>query len=151
MGANKHILAGWGLYLASYILPWSVKPFGGWIFGWYWQLADLLPFFRLVTLEQFGWLELSSTMAVIAGLTMWISPMFLYLLNKGVIETSGFVPLLSFLLALGSGTIKMAFITDHQPPLGILYVVGNLIWIASFYLLYVGFFKKIASNNEIRP
>ena len=148
MGVNKYIIAGWALYLASYILPWSIKPFGGWLHGWYWQLADLLPFFRLITFEQFGWLELSSTMAIIAGLTMWISPLFLYLLNKGVIETSGFVPLLSFILALAAGAIKIIYIADYDPPLGVLYVFGNLLWIASFWMLYTGFAKQIHQNKD---
>ena len=134
--------------MASIFLPWSVKPIGGWLFGWFWQMADFFPFFRLVTLEQFSWLEVSSTMAIIAGMTMWISPLFLYLLNKGVIEISGFVPLLSFILALASGAIKIGFITDHDPPLGILYVFGNLLWIASFWLLYLGFMKRIGVNKE---
>ena len=142
MGANRYIIAGWGLYLASFITPWSEKPFGGWLYGWFWQITDLFPFFRLITFEQFGWLEVSSTMAVLAGMAMWISPMFLYLLNKGVIETSGFVPLFSFILALGSGAIKIAFIADYSSPLGLLYAVGNLLWIASFWLIYIGFAKR---------
>ncbi|WP_455207197.1 hypothetical protein [Kaarinaea lacus] len=143
MGANKYIIAGWALYLASIIMPWSVKPFGGWLFGWFWQIADFFPFFRFVTLEQFGWLELSGTMAILAGMAMWVSPLFLYLLNKGVIETSGLVPLLSFILALASGAIKIVFIAEHDPPLGILYVLGNLLWIASFWILYIGFKKQV--------
>jgi hypothetical protein len=143
MGANKYIIVGWVLYLASFIVPWSEKPFGGWLYGWFWQITDLFPFFRLVTFEQFGWLEVSSTMAILAGITMWISPLFLYLLNKGVIETSGFVPLLSFIMALGSGAIKILFVADYHPPLGLLYVSGNLLWIASFWLLYLGFNKQI--------
>jgi hypothetical protein len=148
MQANKYILSGWALYLASMIVPWSDKPFGGWLYGWFWQMTDFFPFFRLITLEQFGWLELSSTMAIIAGMTMWLSPMFLYLLNKGVIEIFAFVPLWSLVLALASGAIKIAFIADYDPPLGILYVFGNLLWIASFWMLYTGFTKQISLNKD---
>jgi hypothetical protein len=148
MWRNKLIISGWGLYLVSLVMPWSEAPFSGWIGGWWWQVIDLVKFFDLVSLYEFSVQAVAGFLAVVAAGIMWLSPLLLHLLNKDVKKLYGHLTVAAFVLALLSVLAKFYYMATSPQAIPGLYILGNLVWLASFGLLAVGFHRQYLSNTQ---
>ncbi len=145
---NSMIYAAWFLYLVSLIMPWSDRPFSGWLGGWLWQLTDLFPFIHLITAQHAGAKEIASTLAITAGLNMWLSPLLLYALNRGAKHRYAYIPLFGFACACLAFGLKIYYMKNEFEPIQGLYIVGNLVWMASFMLLSAGFTQHLKSLKQ---
>lgn len=139
MRIHKLIIIGWIVYIAAFFIPWSVKPFGGWLPGWFWLVIDVAPFSQLLSTLQFGLKELASTAAILAGFMMLGSPLFLYLINKGYYGWHQYVPLFAFIFAALSACFKIYYFTETLQGISFLIIFGNAVWVTSFGLVWKGF------------
>lgn len=152
MQTDKLIYSGWGLYLVSLVMPWSARPFSGWLPGGFWQLIDLPPFLYALMMKQSGLKEIAATLAIMAGLIMWMSPLILYFLKRGTRGIYAYLPVVALIFAFLASGIKIYYYAATFSPLAFLYVLGNMVWVVSFALLCSGFIRQIAYiKNNVLP
>jgi len=141
MRIDKLILVAWLVFLVSFIIPWTAKPFGGWLLGWFWIMLDVVPAFTLV--EKFSLAGLSGLLSFLAMLIMLASPLYIYFLKNGFDGFYKHLPLIAFVFALLSSSYRIYYFSSKHPPVDGLYILGNAVWVVSFGLLWKGFKQQL--------
>lgn len=138
---NKLIYAGWLLYIISLVIPWSGRPFGGWLSGWFWQVVYFFPFFRFVTLQEANIEHIGAYALSLSVIIMFVSPLLLILLNRRPRKYYGYVIWIGFVLAVFS-LCAVIFGPNAIPSPFWLFMLGYSIYVGSFAVLSIGFGKQ---------
>lgn len=139
--ANKLIVAGWLLCTVALSLPWMVKPFGGWLSGWFWIALNYFPFYHLVTFREAKFEHLGAYLLIPSVFIMFASPLLLIALNRTCNRLYANVTLIGLVLALVAFVIELFLLLEHK------YLdsyVGNLLYVCAYGLLARGFVKQAA-------
>ena len=143
MRIHKLIIIGWIVYITAFFIPWSGKPFGGWLLGWFWLVIDVGPVTNFLSTLQLGIKEIASIAAILAGFMMLGSPLFLYLIKKDFYGWNQYVPLAAFILAIIAFILKIIIFVNMQSGMSALYITGNAVWLTAFGLVYAGFKQQL--------
>lgn len=135
---NKWIVLGWMFFLVSLFIPWTAKPFGGTLGGWYWIVMDFFPFFYLVSFTEVKVEHISAYLLSLSVIIMLASPLLLYLLNRTYNKLHANIILLGFFLALGAFFFEFFQPKEIPPPDS---VIGYLTYVCAYAMLAAGFIK----------
>jgi len=140
---NKLIYTGWALYIISLIIPWSDKPFSGWLLGWFWQGINFFPFYRLVTFQEAKIDHIGAYTLFLSVIIMFISPLLLILLNRSASKYYGYIIEAGFILAISSFCAVFIYLKPIPSPI-LLFLFGYCVYVSSFGVLSIGFVKQIS-------
>ncbi len=141
--ANKLIYTGWVLYIISLIVPWSGRPFGGWLSGWFWQGISFFPFYRLVTFQEAKIGYIGAYTLSLSIIIMFASPILLILANRRASKYYVYLVEAGFVLAISSFFGMFVYFEPIPSPI-LLFVFGYCIYVGAFGVLSLGFARQIS-------